>query len=455
MAVKKLLSMRTKTQIKRVLGLGGAAALFVGGNTPVWADSLSINFEPPTYSPISIDGQNGWGGQDGPGNTRGPINPLIDQTVVTNGPGAPSSFGLQSWRISNAYTSGTFGDMPFSPNLVNEAGETHAFNSFAGVQYSGGIRQNHFDMQLSFTSADPTGLETDSYVSISPDRGDGARMSYIRLEDHPAGLSVFFDDYQDKFPYGSYGNTATAADGCNTAQGDDFYEYLVASGLARATAHTVRLSIDFKDGPRNDVVKVYVDGDLKHTGTTWEDYFRWCGESNGGIATGNPNREQSRTVDQVLFRVGSVTQGETHPKNRGKGFLIDNLSYSSSTTQQECDNHHGDGDADVQDGGGGHGHAKFHKDGCSSQGSDNAQFDNDQQGQHFQSTTVESADFTTTADGGHSMTMTGFGLHNGSPVGFTLVAVDNGLLVPATYSVVLTDGYAFAGAVISGVVTVT
>jgi hypothetical protein len=433
--------------------MGGALVLSVATSTPVWADSLFINFEPPTYSPGSIDGHNGWGGQDGPGNTRGPINPLIDQEVVTNGLGAPESFGTQSWRISNYYTSGTFGDMPFSPNLVNEAGETHAFNSFAGVQYSGGIRQNHFDMQVSFTSADPTGLvESDSYVSISPDRGDGARMSYIRLEDHPSGLSVFFDDYQDLSPFGSYGSPLTAAPGCGPE--DNFVETVVGSGLARNKAHSVRLSIDFKDGPRNDVVKVYVDGDLKHTGTTWEDYYRWCGESNGGFVTGNPNREQSRTVDQVLFRVGGA-QGVTHLQNRGKGFLIDNLFYSSSTTQQECDNHHGDGDADVQDGGGGHGHAKFHKDGCSSQGSDNAQFDNDQQGQHFQSTTVESADFTTTADGGHSMTMTGFGLHNGSPVGFTLVAVDYGLLVPATYSVVLTDGYAFAGAVISGVVTVT
>ena len=445
--------MRFKRSVSIGLAVAGASALGIATSTPAWADSRSINFEAPTYHTGSIDGQDGWGGQDGPGNTQGPINPLIDQAVVMNS-GAPASFGQQSWRISNFYTSGSFGDMPFSPNLVNEAGEKHAFNSFAGVQYSGGVRQNHFDMRLSFTSADPTGLESDSYVSMSPDRGDGARMSYIRLEDHPAGLSVFFDDYQDHAPFGAYGTPITAANGCNVAQGDDFYEYQVASGLARDKAHTVRLSIDFLDGPRNDVVKVYVDGDLVHTGTTWEDYYRWCPESNQGVVLGDPNREQSRTVDQVLFRVGGG-QGTTHPQNLGKGFLIDNLSYASSQVERECDNHHGDGDADVDNGSGQHGHAKFHKDGCSSQGDDNAQFDDDQGAHHFQSTSVESADFTTTASGGNMLTMSGFGLDNGNQVGFTMVAVDNGALLPATYSLVLTDGYTFAGTVVSGLLSVT
>jgi len=95
------------------------------------ADSLAIDFEAPTYSPGSIDGQNGWAGTLG-----GPINPLIDQAVVTNSYGY-TSFGGQSWRISNAYTDGAFGDWPFSPSLADEAGETMAQN---GGVYSGGTR---------------------------------------------------------------------------------------------------------------------------------------------------------------------------------------------------------------------------------------------------------------------------------------------------------------------------
>ena len=47
-----------------------------------------------------------------------------------------------------------------------------------------------------------------------------------------------------------------------------------------------------------------------HTGTSWEDYFRFC--------EGNP----TRTVDSVLFR----TAGDPAPATLGKGFLIDRFS---------------------------------------------------------------------------------------------------------------------------------
>src|SRR5882762_2871433 len=217
--------------------------------------------------------------------------------------------------------------MPFSPSLANEAGESMAKNGDGLVTFSGGTRQNHFEAQWAFTSADPTGPGTDcsstatcSYLSMAPDRGDGARMSYIRLEDDHTGLTVFFDDYQDKEPYGAYGTPDDAAKGCGLE--DDFIETMVASGLDRRKAHTVKLTMDFVDGPRNDVVKVYVDGTLRHIGTSWEDYFRWCTESRGG--TGSMVNDQSRTVDSMIFTVRGG-QGENHPLNRGRGFLIDNL----------------------------------------------------------------------------------------------------------------------------------
>src|SRR3989442_11819155 len=111
--------------MKRSALIGAVLAVFVLPAL-ISADSSGINFEPPAYSPGSIQSQNGWGGQDPPGI---PINPAIDQEIVTNGLGAPASFGAQSWRISNAYTSGSFGGMPFSPSLVYEAGLTVAKKS--------------------------------------------------------------------------------------------------------------------------------------------------------------------------------------------------------------------------------------------------------------------------------------------------------------------------------------
>ena len=431
-------------KVKPAIALAGAIALWFGAGGLATADSLGINFEAPAYHMGTIQGQQGWGGQNPPGI---PINPAIDQGIVINGPGAPASFGAQSWRISNAYTSGSFGDMPFSPSLKNEAGETMAQNSV----FSGGTRQNHFVVQWAFTSADPTGGGTDcsstsptcSYVSMAPDRGDGARMSYIRLEDDTSGLRVFFDDYQDKAPYGAYGSPATAANGCGLE--DNFVETLVASGLNRTKAHTVALSMDFVDGPRNDVVKVYVDGDLVHKGTSWEDYFRWCTESGGGTGT---TTDQSRTVDSMIF---TVRGGTLHPNNAGKGFLIDNLAYASSTADQ-CDNRHGEGDGDVQDGSGKHAHMHFQKDGCGKHDGDNVQHD-DGQGHNFQSSSVDSAQYSTAADG-RTVAMTGTGLDNGVPVTFTLIAIDHDGLIPAAYSLVLSDGYSFIGTLVSGTVSV-
>jgi hypothetical protein len=435
-----------KRRVSFVLkGLVAFAALIALSALAV-ADSRGINFETSQgYTTGSIQNQPngnpppvGWGGQ-APGVTL--INPAIDQQVVAFWPGRPASFGNQSWRISNAFTEGSFGDMPFSPSLTNEAGETMAQN----LVYSGGVRQNHFEVQWGFASADPTGPEGDSFVSASPDRGDGARMSYIRLEDHPTGVQVHFSDYVDKAPYGAYGTPLSAMNGCEVQ--DDFTDVTVAT-VSRNKAHYVRLAIDFIDGPRNDIVKVYVDGMLRYTGTTWEDYFRWCTESGGG--TGTTTADQSRTVDSMLFRVGG---GVLHPQNFGKGFLIDNLVYSSSRRSNDCDDHHGDGDGDVDDGHGRHGHSRFHKDGCGKHDDDDVEHDDDQQGHHFKSTSVDSAAFGT-ADDGRTLTMTGIGLDNGLPVGFTLIAVDHDGLVPATYSIILTDGYAFVGEFVSGYVSI-
>jgi len=84
------------------------------------------------------------------------------------------------------------------------------------------------------------------------------------MTDTPAGLEVNFFDYQ----------SGVAEEGCVT--GDNFVSSNVASGLDRTVPHTIRIMMSFVDGPGNDVVRVYVDGVLEHTGTSWEDYFREC-----------------------------------------------------------------------------------------------------------------------------------------------------------------------------------
>jgi len=279
-----------------LLGLGVFLSVFT---VPIVADSTTIDFE--AFGAGSPNGQFGWVATGSAGS--GCTSPY-DHQIVANGVGVPLTFGTKSLRMSNAVTSGCFGDQTFSASLVNEAGESTAGND--GL--SGGTRQSHFEAQWDFTSADPLNVQTGLLVVASPDRGDGARMSWIQMADTPTGLAVNFYDYRDEH---GVGTTLVPADGC--AANDDFFFKNVASGLDRTAVHTIKVTMDFLEGPRNDVVRVWVDGVLKHVDTSWEDYFRYCEV--------NP----TRTVDSILFRTG----GDAVPALAGKGFLIDNLSLSS------------------------------------------------------------------------------------------------------------------------------
>jgi hypothetical protein len=288
----ELRGLRPRLVISTVIGLGAFAA-------QTSADAISaIDFE--TYTTGTVNGQVGWSSLGAAGSGCA----IYDHLVVTN-LAAPLSFGNQSLRISNAVTSGCFGDQTFSSSLVDAAGEVAAD---AGL-VSGGTRQSHFEAQWDFASTVPGSEQPGLAVVASPDRGDGARMSWIQMADTPAGLAVNFYDYRDEHVVGTASNLA---DGCGT--NDDFFLINIASGLDRTAPHTIKVSMDFLEGPRNDVVRVWVDGALVHTDTSWEDYFRFCEAT-----------DTSRTVDSILFR----TAGAAAPATAGKGFLIDNLLLSS------------------------------------------------------------------------------------------------------------------------------
>jgi len=274
------------------------------------ADSNSIGFEPPTYtaSPtgVSIDGQGGWGGSSGT-----PINPNIDQGVTT----ADAHTGSQSFRMSSSFTSGSFGDQVFSPSLANEAGEPGALDG----GFSAGPPLPRFTATYWFKSK--TGSAQDSHVVVSPDRGDGARMSWIQVSDNvndPGdgrhGLSVSFNDYRVP-PGGCTDLVNNPPDFENKC----FFFQVLASGLGRSAWHRIDLEMEFYDGKANDVVRVSVDGvAFPNPLTSWEDFF--VNEQASQFPTDPP------PVDSLLFRVGGDAEG-----NQGEGFLFDDVSYASTT----------------------------------------------------------------------------------------------------------------------------
>src|SRR5436305_762899 len=72
-----------------------------------------------------------------------------------------------------------------------------------------------------------------------------------------------------------------------------------------------------KTNPSFDV-NVYLDGQLKKTGTTWEDYYRY-----------DPEQSPSNSVPSIgklLFREG----GDATSADLATGFLVDGVALSSS-----------------------------------------------------------------------------------------------------------------------------
>ncbi|PJE65569.1 hypothetical protein COU91_00970 [Candidatus Saccharibacteria bacterium CG10_big_fil_rev_8_21_14_0_10_47_8] len=295
--VKRL---KTKTNLITSALAVGTTSLGLAVAIPIvaHADSNNIDFENPPYIVGSISGQDGWSNA---------VNPTYDQGVVsTSVPG----FGSQAFRISDAVTSGSFGDWVFAKPLINSVGETASTAS----TFSAGTKQGHFEMQFDIASTVPDGQQPGLHISVSPDRGDGSRMSYLRFEDGASGINVFFDDVQ--------GTTNPA----------NFVETQIATGLNRAIPHTVKLTMDTLDGSSNDVVKVWIDGVLVHTGTSWENYYRFDTEAAA---------EQSpRIVKTVIIQA----RGTATPGNNTFGFLFDNLSLKSGpivnvpTDKNQCKN---------------------------------------------------------------------------------------------------------------------
>jgi hypothetical protein len=301
---------RTFLLASLILGLVAFSTAFVSSAS---ADTVGpITFEPSQgYIVGDINGQQGW--------TK--LNPLFDVKVaaLSSYPWAAAryGFGTQALRASDAYTSGTFGDQTFSPGLTQPAGEAPGL-------------KRHFDSTFWFGTTLGT-EQVGMHTSVSPDNGSGARMSYLRFDDQSNGVHVFFDDVEMSGP------CAIVAVGCA-----NFVEKDIAT-LSRTRAHSIRFSIDFRNGPHNDRVRIYIDGTKRTTGTTWEDYYRYDLEAAG-------NGNQVSPVNKMLFR----ESGTANLADLGNGFLFDKLSLSSSNNNGNGDND--DNDDNDDNGHDGHGH---------------------------------------------------------------------------------------------------
>jgi len=311
----------TRFNHRRARSLGVAVlagGIVLGAAALASADGVGpITFEGPGYATGNINGQNGW-------TKTGTFDAAV-ATVAAFPAASGYGFGGQALRISDAVTSGSFGDQTFTPAVANPAGESRVIR--------------HFEAGFRIGTTQAT-QQPGLHMSVSPDDGQGSRMSYLRFEDQPDGVHVFFDDVTDPGP------KPTVA---------DFNETDIAT-LSRASAHRIRFAVDLKPGPANDVVRIFIDGKLKRlhgagvhrackarhgehrfasrcdrrtaTGTTWEDYYRYDPEQKG-------NGNVVPVVRTVLFR----ESGDATLANLDQGFLIDGVSLASSNppaTRRDC-----------------------------------------------------------------------------------------------------------------------
>ncbi len=213
-----------------------------------------------------------------------------DQEVVVNDvapPGEPPGFGDQSLRMSNACASGEFSYQTYSPQELQQVGEARPNKVF--------LAEFAF---MSKTRAYQKGL----FLSVSPDSGEGSRMSWVGLEDTPDGIQVSVNDTPD-------------VDG-------EFVAHTYPPLLSHSSPHRIRFWIKTNPGIDNDLVRISVDGrDLGQCFTTWENYYRTAPEQNPP-----PNRNTPATINSLQFR--SSVPGPS--ALLGGGYLFDNVSITPS-----------------------------------------------------------------------------------------------------------------------------
>ena len=91
--------------------------------------------------------------------------------------GAPAAFGQQSLRMSNLYANGEYFYQTYSKPVSSTSRR--------------GLRPIRSTSASSRSSPRSPTYQPELFLSVSPDPGDGSRMSWVALADTPAGIHVF------------------------------------------------------------------------------------------------------------------------------------------------------------------------------------------------------------------------------------------------------------------------
>jgi hypothetical protein len=261
----------------------------------------------------TVDGQNGWTTRDAftSATTVGKWDQQVMNVNDANG-------NRKVFRMSNAITSGTYASQVFSAKSGQVAGESNAAlwndrglvgSSPTPLQYGAYASSNTFYSKLAFRSA--TGAaQTGLALTLSPSAKQATvRMSYVQIADTGSGFDLrFYETLGD----GAFPTAFTT----------------IASGLSYAALHTLEIGMTFVDGLTtggdgkvygNDIVKIYLNGSLIHSGTSWESYYAKYEQITAG-------QRRIQAVDSMLFRVSGTAATGTS----GNGFYFEDFAIGNT-----------------------------------------------------------------------------------------------------------------------------
>jgi hypothetical protein len=301
----------------QIATLGAVAAVVLAGSASAqYFDSFSTSWLPSGAQSGTLAGtvdmQNGWTTRDAftSATTVGKWDQQVMNVNDANG-------NRNVFRMSNATTSGTYSSQVFSATAGQVAGETNAAlwndrgtigSSPTSPQFGAYATTNTFYSKVAFRSATGAAQSGLALTLSASAKQATVRMSWLQLQDTGSGFNVNF--------FESGGNGAFAATSTT-----------IASGLSYADLHTLEMGITFVDGVNtvggqvfgNDIVRIWLNGSLIHTGTTWESYYY----NNEGIPAGTPRLQ---AVDSMLFRsAGTAALGTS-----GNGFYFEDFAIGNT-----------------------------------------------------------------------------------------------------------------------------
>jgi hypothetical protein len=178
----------------------------------------------------------------------------------------------------------------------------------------------------------------------------------------------------------------------------------------------------------------------------------------GQISTGGLLGSSDRSLAD-FFQIGidpshlvNIAYADNHAGPSVTYFTREKKAAGGIATKGKCagTSHEAGGSGHINGKKGGQAQFTFNYD-DSNQPIGSASFSDSSSGVNFQSTQVTTATFDEVA---HTVTLTGSGTDNGSPVSFTIVAADSSLAPPGLFSIILSDAYSDSGNLLDGSITV-